>query len=112
MRKPTGHRVTLIPGDGIGPEVIGAAAEVVNAAGVDVTWNTAPDIAGKNLANPIAAILSAALMLRYLGELTAASRIQQAVERVVREGRCRTRDLGGTAATTDLVRAITRVLSS
>ncbi|MFI5395172.1 MAG: isocitrate dehydrogenase (NAD(+)) [Candidatus Binatia bacterium] len=76
----------------------------------EAVHGTAPDITGKNVANPIAAILSAALMLRHLGEHTAAERIQTAVESVVRARRWRTRDLGGQALTTDFTRAIVRAL--
>jgi isocitrate/isopropylmalate dehydrogenase len=47
---------------------------------------TAPDIAGQDLANPVAAILSSVLMLRHLGEGTAASRVQHAVETAVGKG--------------------------
>ena len=78
----------------------------------EAVHGTAPDIAGQNVANPIAATLSATLMLRHLGEHTAAARIQAAVERVVHDGRCRTRDLGGHATTTEMVRAITKALPS
>lgn len=73
---------------------------------------TAPDIAGKNLANPIAAILSAALMLRHLGERTAATRVQAAVDSVVGQRRYRTRDLGGHSSTTEVTRALVRALTA
>jgi len=73
---------------------------------------TAPDIAGKNLASPIAAILSAALMLRHLGERTAAERVQAAVESVVGRRRYRTRDLGGRSSTTEVTRALVRALKA
>jgi isocitrate dehydrogenase (NAD+) len=66
----------------------------------------APDIAGKNVANPTAAILSTVLMLRHLGENAAATRIQTAVEKVVGKGHCSTRDLGGRSSTTQFTRAI------
>jgi isocitrate dehydrogenase (NAD+) len=66
----------------------------------------APDIAGKNVANPTAAILSTVLMLRHLGENAAAKRIQTAVEKVVGKGHCSTRDLGGRSSTTQFTRAI------
>ncbi|MBI4119733.1 MAG: NAD-dependent isocitrate dehydrogenase, partial [Parcubacteria group bacterium] len=54
---------------------------------------TAPDIAGRNIANPTAVILSAAMMLEYLGERNAAERIKNAVKEVLREGRYVTRDI-------------------
>ena len=63
---------------------------------------SAPDIAGKNLANPIAAILSAIMMLRHLDLNRDADRIEQALFAVTLEGKVLTRDLGGTASTSDL----------
>jgi isocitrate dehydrogenase (NAD+) len=54
----------------------------------EAVHGTAPDIASKNIANPVAAILSTVLMLRHLGETAAAARIQRAVETVVGRGRC------------------------
>lgn len=66
---------------------------------------TAPDIAGKGIANPLAAILSTALMLRYLGEASAADTIDRAVEAVIANGP-RTGDLGGKATTADITAAV------
>ncbi len=60
---------------------------------------TAPDIAGKDLANPTALLLSACLMLRHLGWTSDADRIKNAVLSTIKEGKVRTRDLGGTAGT-------------
>ena len=76
----------------------------------EAVHGTAPDIAGTNVANPIAAILSASLLLRHLGETAAAARVQAAVESVVGRGRHRTRDLGGQSSTTDVTQAIGRAL--
>jgi isocitrate/isopropylmalate dehydrogenase len=59
---------------------------------------SAPDIAGKGVANPLAAILSAAMMLDFLGAAEAAARMQNAVRGVLAEGAALTRDLGGSAA--------------
>lgn len=67
---------------------------------------TAPDIAGKGIANPIAAILSAAMMLDWLGEKPAAAAIEAAVERVMAEGRVLPVDQGGSASTTEVGDAI------
>jgi tartrate dehydrogenase/decarboxylase/D-malate dehydrogenase len=67
---------------------------------------SAPDIAGKGIANPIGAIWAGALMLDHLGQRRAHDRVVAAVERVVRSGRARTPDLGGTATTEELSRAI------
>ena len=64
---------------------------------------SAPDIAGKGIANPIASIRSAALMLRHLGYGNAAARIDKAVDGVVREGRVLTPDLGGKSQTEEVV---------
>src|SRR5205814_2376121 len=60
---------------------------------------SAPDIAGKGIANPLAAILSAKLMLDHLGNSKAATAIEQAVAAVLRAGKVRTPDLGGTGTT-------------
>src|SRR5918994_815681 len=73
-----------------------------NTALFEAVHGSAPDIAGKNLANPIAVVLSGAMMLDYLGEQKAAERVRQAVHAVLREGKKLTRDLGGTAGTTEL----------
>ncbi len=98
----------LVGGLGMVPGAnVGAAAAVFEAV-----HGSAPDIAGKNVANPIALILSAALMLRHLGEGSAANRIVAAVEDVLRDGRTRTRDLKGTAGTTDVRDAIIRRIRS
>ncbi|HEY2387554.1 MAG TPA: isocitrate/isopropylmalate dehydrogenase family protein [Candidatus Binatia bacterium] len=92
----------LVGGLGMVPGAnVGATAAVFEAV-----HGSAPDIAGKNVANPIALILSAALMLRHLGEHTAGGRIVTAVEDVLRDGRVRTRDLGGSAGTTDVRDAV------
>ncbi|TMA52147.1 MAG: isocitrate/isopropylmalate dehydrogenase family protein [Deltaproteobacteria bacterium] len=72
----------------------------------EAVHGTAPDIAGKNLANPLAAIMSGAKLLRHVGQKQAAGRIERAVERLLRQGRVRTRDLGGRATT----RAVTEGL--
>jgi tartrate dehydrogenase/decarboxylase / D-malate dehydrogenase len=67
---------------------------------------SAPDIAGKGIANPIGAIWAAAQMLEHLGHRDVHDRILGAVERVVAGGRLRTPDLGGTAKTAELAEAI------
>jgi isocitrate dehydrogenase (NAD+) len=70
---------------------------------------SAPDIAGKNIANPIASILSGALMLRYIGEDFAAKRIEDAIKRVVKQGML-TKDLGGNSKTDQITSAIEKEL--
>jgi tartrate dehydrogenase/decarboxylase/D-malate dehydrogenase len=67
---------------------------------------SAPDIAGKGIANPLAAILSAKLMLDHLGQPKAAAAIQAAVAAVLKTGKVRTPDLGGTATTTQMADAV------
>jgi isocitrate dehydrogenase (NAD+) len=86
----------LAPGANIGESV--AIFEAVHGS--------APDIAGKNLANPTALVLSAAMMLDHVGERSAAERVRGAVQEVLREGRKLTRDLGGSAGTTEIAEAI------
>ena len=63
---------------------------------------SAPDIAGKSIANPLASIRSAALMLHRLGYGDAAIRIEKAVDEVIREGRVLTPDLGGKSKTSEV----------
>jgi len=72
----------------------------------EAVHGTAPDIAGKNQANPTAITLSAAMMLDHLGERPAAEMVRGAIEFVFREGRHLTRDLGGTASTTEFTDAV------
>jgi isocitrate dehydrogenase (NAD+) len=89
----------VVPGANLGGDV--AVFEAVHGS--------APDIAGKNLANPMALLLSALLMLDHLGEGAAAERIRQALARVL-QGDVRTRDLGGTATTTEFTAAVCRAI--
>jgi isocitrate dehydrogenase (NAD+) len=72
----------------------------------EAVHGSAPDIAGKNLANPTAMLLSAAMMLDHLGEADAAARLRGAIDRVLTAGKHVTRDLGGHASTTEMGRAI------
>ena len=69
---------------------------------------SAPDIAGKSIANPTALLLSALLMLRHLNENAMADRIMKALGDVLAEGKIRTRDLGGHASTIQFADAICR----
>ena len=70
------------------------------------THGSAPKHAGKRKANPLATILAAKMMLEWLGEQTKAERIEHAVADVIREGVVRTYDMGGTATTMDMARAV------
>jgi isocitrate dehydrogenase (NAD+) len=92
----------LVGGLGLTPSAnIGERVAVFEAV-----HGTAPDIAGKGVANPTAVILSAVLMLRYLGEKSAADRIEASVRDVLAGGEVRTRDLGGSATTDEFADAI------
>jgi isocitrate dehydrogenase (NAD+) len=72
----------------------------------EAVHGSAPDIAGKGLANPTALMQSARLMLAHLGERDAAVRLQRAIEAVYREGLHLTRDVGGVAGTDEFTRAV------
>lgn len=72
----------------------------------EAVHGSAPDIAGRNLANPVALILSAAMMLKHIGQAGAGEQIEEAVLAVLAEGKVRTRDLGGTSSTTDVRDAV------
>ena len=71
---------------------------------------SAPDIAGQGVANPVAQMLTGAMMLEHLGETRGAAAIEAAVERVLAAGETRTGDLGGTATTADMTRAVVAAL--
>lgn len=90
----------LVPGANIGETT--AVFEAVHG--------TAPDIAGQGIANPIALILSAEMMLRYVGEHSGADRVRKAVETVMAEGEALTGDLGGTATTAEMTEALMAAL--
>lgn len=72
----------------------------------EAVHGSAPDIAGKNIANPTALLWSACMMLEHLGELEIAGKIRRAVDQVLEEGSCKTPDIGGSAATTEYCDAI------
>jgi isocitrate dehydrogenase (NAD+) len=84
----------------------------VDTAVFEAVHGSAPDIAGKNLANPTALLLSAVLMLDHLGEIGAASAIRRALESVLGRGEVRTRDLGGTATTTEFTAAVCQAIEA
>lgn len=86
----------VVPGANIGE--LGAVFEAVHGS--------APDIAGKNMANPTALLQSGILMLRYLGERSAADKIEKALHYTLSMKAVRTRDIGGTASTTEYTEAI------
>jgi isocitrate dehydrogenase (NAD+) len=86
----------LVPGANIGER--GAVFEAVHGS--------APDIAGKGIANPTALLQSAILMLNHIEEREAAEKIQSAMLKVFEEGKVRTRDIGGSATTNEFADAI------
>ncbi len=90
----------VVPGANIGTEC--AIFEAVHG--------TAPDIAGKNIVNPVAMLLSGLMLLEHIGETAIAGRIRAAVERVIAEGKTVTPDIGGTASTVEMTEAIIKLL--
>jgi isocitrate dehydrogenase (NAD+) len=86
----------LVPGANIGAQT--AVFEAVHG--------TAPDIAGKGLANPTALLLSSVMMLSWLGFETESRRIENALSLVYTTGAIRTGDLGGTASTSEFTKAV------
>jgi isocitrate dehydrogenase (NAD+) len=86
----------LVPGANIG----------VDCAIFEAVHGSAPDIAGKDLANPTALLQSAVLMLRHLNEEAAAEQVQKALEAVYAEKKTLTRDVGGTAGTSQFADAV------
>ena len=80
------------------------------AAVFEAVHGTAPDIAGKGIANPTARLVSAIMMLHHLGEANAARRIENALHAVYREGKSLTRDVGGKATTAEFTAAIIHAL--
>lgn len=89
----------LVPGMNLGDE----------AAVFEAVHGSAPDIAGRNQANPLALIRCAALLLRHIEQNEPAARIERATDRVLR-GEIRTRDLGGSATTTAFTDAIVSIM--
>ncbi len=98
----------LIGGLGLAPSAnIGDQYAVFEAV-----HGSAPDIAGRGIANPTALILSGALMLDHLGESAAARRVERAVRAVIAQGAIVTRDLGGSASTEEFTEAVIAALES
>jgi isocitrate dehydrogenase (NAD+) len=77
----------------------------------EAVHGTAPDIAGKGLANPTALLMSGIMMLDHLGERSAARQIEAALEKVYRDGKHVTRDLGGRAGTNEFTDAVIAALA-
>jgi len=90
----------VVPGANIG----------INAAVFEAVHGSAPDIAGKGIANPSALVFSGVLMLRHLNENAAADRIMNSIRKVFKEGTHVTRDLGGNASTEEFADEVIRHL--
>jgi isocitrate dehydrogenase (NAD+) len=94
----------LVGGLGLAPGAnIGTQAAIFEAV-----HGSAPDIAGKGIANPSAQMLAAALMLDHVGEVKWGNRIREAIERTIVDDKIRTRDLGGSASTKEFGDAVAR----
>jgi len=90
--------------------VVGSANLGTDIGVFEAVHGSAPDIAGKGVANPTALLLSSVLMLRHLGEAAAADRLMAALGQVLRDGSVRTRDLGGSASTSAFTDAVCRAI--
>jgi isocitrate dehydrogenase (NAD+) len=86
----------VVPGANIGD----------NHAVFEAVHGSAPDIAGRGIANPTALLLSSVMMLRHMLEVSAADRLQTAIESVYREGKSLTGDVGGNATTAQFADAV------
>jgi isocitrate dehydrogenase (NAD+) len=92
----------LVGGLGLAP----GANVGVNGAIFEAVHGTAPDIAGRGIANPGAVILAACMLLDHIGDTERATRIRSALETTIKEGKTVTRDLGGSATTDEFTDAI------
>ncbi|KAH9843991.1 homoisocitrate dehydrogenase [Rhodofomes roseus] len=122
FREPQIYDVMVAP-NLYGDIISDAAAALVGSLGLVPSVNagdnfvmgepvhgSAPDIAGRGIANPLASIRSAALMLRHLGYAAAADKMDKAVDQVIREGQVLTPDLGGKSKTTEVLDAVLKRL--
>ena len=92
--------------------VVGAANLGADIGVFEAVHGSAPDIAGKGVANPTALLLSAVLMLRHIDESDVADRVMRALREVLLAGVVRTRDLRGTASTLEFTDAVIRQLAT
>ena len=121
--EPESMDVLLLPnlyGDIVSDLCAGLVGGLGIAPGANLGWEyavfepvhgSAPDIAGRGVANPVAIVLSAAMMLHHLAESEAGLAVERAVARVLEEGRVLTPDMGGTATTEDVAATIAGSLS-
>jgi isocitrate dehydrogenase (NAD+) len=122
-REPQSLDVLLLPnlyGDILSDLGAGLVGGLGLVPGANLGWEfsvfepvhgSAPDIAGRGLANPIAMILSGAMMLRHLGEPLAAASVERAVDLVLGVARVRTPDLGGTATTMQVAEEVAEAIA-
>ncbi len=118
VRRPTDFDVLLLPnlyGDILSDLCAGLVGGLGLIPGANIGWEfavfepvhgSAPDIAGRGLADPIAMILSGAMLLRHLNRTEAAENVEWAVDEVLRRGEVRTPDLGGSASTMQVAEEI------
>jgi isocitrate dehydrogenase (NAD+) len=124
VREPGRFDVLLLPnlyGDILSDLCAGLVGGLGLIPGANIGWEyavfepvhgSAPDIAGRGVANPIAMILSGAMMLRHLGEAAGALAVEAAVDAVLAGAAVRTPDLGGSSSTEDVAEAIAASLGS
>jgi len=122
VRDPARFDVLLLPnlyGDIISDLCAGLVGGLGLIPGANIGWEyavfepvhgSAPDIAGRGVANPIAMILSGTMMLRHLKEQAAAAAVEEAVDEVLRAGDVRTADLGGSSSTIEVAEAVAAAL--
>ena len=105
----------------LGPAIAGsigiAASANINPEGIfpsmfEPVHGSAPDIAGRYIANPIGQVWSGAMMLEHLGEVEAGRAIVTAIETLLRDGGPRTRDMGGQASTQEVGKALAEIIAS
>ncbi|HEX6231024.1 MAG TPA: isocitrate/isopropylmalate dehydrogenase family protein [Actinomycetota bacterium] len=123
VREPEAFDVLLLPnlyGDIVSDLCAGLVGGLGLAAGANLGWEyavfepvhgSAPDIAGRGIADPLAMISSGAMLLRHLGEHDAADALERAVDRVLASGEVRTPDLGGTSSTAQVAEALVAALA-
>jgi isocitrate dehydrogenase (NAD+) len=124
VTEPETFDVLLLPnlyGDILSDLCAGLVGGLGLASGSNLGWEyavfepvhgSAPDIAGRGIADPIATVLSAAMMLDHLSERAAAAAVRRGVNAILREGRTLTPDLGGTATTAALASAIAEAVAA
>ena len=122
-REPETFDVLLLPnlyGDILSDLCAGLVGGLGLAAGANLGWEyavfepvhgSAPDIAGRGIANPLAMIRSGAMLLRHLGERGRGAAVEAAVDRVLADGEVRTPDLGGTSSTGEVAAAVAKALA-